>query len=129
MVICLESVAHRTIYRPTSIGKWRPWVVLPYSMLHKLGRNPWAQFKATNIDQWECPVGQIGPSLGPKSFILRPVPIFPSLRGRVLAAKNWAHAKNLGGHRLAIQFTNLGPICALAFQPLDSINQNRICQN
>ena len=30
-----------------------------------LGPNPWAQFNATNIDQWDCPVGQIGPSLGP----------------------------------------------------------------
>ena len=42
-----------------------------------LGPNHWAQFKATNIDQWECPVGHTGPSLGPKGFILRPVPIFP----------------------------------------------------
>ena len=40
-------------------------------------RAPWAQSKATNIDQWEYPVGQIGLSLGPKGFILRPVPIFP----------------------------------------------------
>ena len=44
-----------------------------------LGPNPWAQFKATNIDQWECPVGQIGLSLGPKGFILKPVPICPCL--------------------------------------------------
>ena len=26
----MEPVAHRTFYRPTPIGKWRPWVVLPY---------------------------------------------------------------------------------------------------
>ena len=44
-----------------------------------LGPNRWAQFKATNTDEWECPVDQIGPSLGPKGFILRPVPIFPCL--------------------------------------------------
>ena len=87
-----------------------------------LGPNPWAQFKAINIDQWECPVGQIGLSLGPKGFILRPVPMFPCLTWHPMwqgfggkELDPCQNAKNLGHHDLETQFTNLGPIVHLHF--------------
>ena len=98
-----------------------------------LGPNSWAQSKATNIDQWECPVGQIGLSLGPEGFILRPVPIFPyptwHPMWRGFGRKELGPCQKLGSPWVGDPIHQLGPNRALAFQLLDSINQDRICQN
>ena len=78
-----------------------------------LGPNPWAQFKATDIDQWECPIGQIGRSLGPKGFILRPVPIFPCLRWHItwrgFGGKELGPCQKLGWAQVGDPIHQLGP--------------------